>query len=97
MSEEIQFDGKPYISAQDAAREIGLSGDYVARLARTGRLPARRVAGGAWFVEHEAANRYRIKGFKGRTAPVITDVSKSPLDRRPFGGAQYVLISLRPS
>jgi excisionase family DNA binding protein len=68
MSEGIQFDGKPYISAQDAAREIGLSGDYVARLARTGRLPAHRVAGGTWFVDHEAANGYRTKDFRSRSA-----------------------------
>ena len=68
MSEEIQFDGKPYISAQDAAREIGLSGDYVARLARTGRLPAHRVAGGTWFVDHEAVNGYRTKDFRSRSA-----------------------------
>jgi hypothetical protein len=53
MSDEIFFDGKVYIPARDAARELGLSGDYIARLAKGGRIPA-RLLGHDWFVDREA-------------------------------------------
>jgi hypothetical protein len=53
MSDEILFDGRVYVSAQSAAREIDMTGDYVARLARTGTLLAPRL-GRNWFVDQEA-------------------------------------------
>ena len=53
MSEEILFDEKVYVSAQDAARTIGVTGDYIARLAKTGQIPARRLCRN-WFVDRDA-------------------------------------------
>lgn len=54
MSQEIIFDGRAFISAQDAGREIGMTGDHIARLAKAGRIPARRL-GNIWFVDQDAA------------------------------------------
>jgi excisionase family DNA binding protein len=50
---EIFFDGKLYVSAHQAARTVGVTGDYIARLAKAGRIPARRL-GRSWFVDREA-------------------------------------------
>jgi hypothetical protein len=50
----IFFECRPYISTPDAGREIGLSSSYVARLAKTGEIPARRL-GHFWFVDQDAA------------------------------------------
>ena len=54
MTQVIFLGGRAYISAQDAGLEIGLTGSYVARLAKTGEIPAHRL-GHYWFVDQEAA------------------------------------------
>jgi hypothetical protein len=54
MMQVIFFDGRPYISAPDAGREIGLTSSYVVRLAKAGEIPARRL-GHFWFVDQDAA------------------------------------------
>ena len=38
MTDEIIFDGKLYVSAHDAARIVGVTGDYIARLAKSGQI-----------------------------------------------------------
>ena len=53
MTDEIIFDGKVYVSAHDAARAVGVTGHYIARLAKAGRIPARRL-GRNWCVDREA-------------------------------------------
>ena len=53
MTFEIPIDDKIYVAAPDAARQLGVSTDYVARLARTGRIPARRL-GYNWYIERDA-------------------------------------------
>jgi hypothetical protein len=40
MSNEIFLDGAAYISARDAARETGLSRDYLSKLAKAGKTTA---------------------------------------------------------
>jgi len=59
MNDEIIFDGKVHVSAHEAARAVGVTGDYVARLAKAGRIPARRL-GRKWYVDREAVRtRYK--------------------------------------
>lgn len=53
MTQELLIDGRIYISASDAAKESGLSAHHIARLAREGRIPARRLAHN-WYVERAA-------------------------------------------
>jgi excisionase family DNA binding protein len=57
MSMKIPFDGKVFISVSDAGRELGVTADYVARLARMGRIPARRL-GRHWYVERDAVTSW---------------------------------------
>ncbi|MBI4094050.1 helix-turn-helix domain-containing protein, partial [Candidatus Kaiserbacteria bacterium] len=53
MSDEILFDGVRYISASDAGHLAGFTRDYVARLCKEGKLPARRI-GKQWYTSKEA-------------------------------------------
>lgn len=66
MSDEIFFDGRRYISAQDAAVRSNFTRDYVARLCRDGRLVGRRV-GKAWFVAEDSLNTFLIESGRSRT------------------------------
>ncbi|MEU2251160.1 helix-turn-helix domain-containing protein [Streptomyces sp. NPDC019224] len=46
------------LTAYEAAALMGCSTEYVRRLARTGRVPARR-AGPAWLINRQALDAYR--------------------------------------
>jgi hypothetical protein len=41
MSDEIFLGGKAYVSTKDAARMVGVTGDYISRLARAGATDTR--------------------------------------------------------
>ena len=58
-----------YITASDGGRFVGYTGDYVARLAREGKVAGRRI-GHQWFVEKEslavfAADAEKQKRLRG--------------------------------
>lgn len=55
----FSIDGILYISASEAAREIGVTAAYVARLARTNMIPGHQI-GGVWYVDQ------RVIGERGR-------------------------------
>lgn len=46
------------LTAHEAAHLLGCSTEYARRLARTGRVPARR-AGPAWLIDRQALDAYR--------------------------------------
>lgn len=50
MSVSVHLNGKFFLSSKEAARLSGYTSDYVARLARLGKVSATRV-GSQWFVE----------------------------------------------
>src|SRR3989344_6161189 len=50
MSDAIFFDGKKYISANEASLSAGFTRDYIARLCRDGKVRGRRI-GKNWYVE----------------------------------------------
>lgn len=50
---ELDIQGKKYISSKRAAEITGYAKDYVGQLARQGKVPATRV-GRAWYVDEEA-------------------------------------------
>jgi hypothetical protein len=60
MTDEIIFDGKLYVSAHDAARIVGVTGDYIARLAKSGQIPARRLCRNEQATENPAVLHLRI-------------------------------------
>src|SRR3989344_5639505 len=59
MSDEIFFDGKRFISANDAASSADLTRDYIARLCRDGRVAGRRI-GKNWYVDQASLKAFLI-------------------------------------
>lgn len=55
--DELDLQGKKYISSKRAAEVTGYAKDYVGQLARGGKVPATRV-GRAWYVELNAIKRH---------------------------------------
>lgn len=60
MTEQSVSQSKNYISATEAAKLIGYSSDYVARLAREGKIAAQRVKR-QWFVEPESLKLFSLE------------------------------------
>src|SRR3989338_10800264 len=59
MADEIFFDGKRFISANDAASSADLTRDYIARLCRDGRVAGRRI-GKNWYVDQASLRTFLI-------------------------------------
>src|SRR4051812_41884706 len=53
MSDDLHFGGVRYISASDAAEQVGFTRDYISKLCRDGKVQARRI-GKNWFVEPDS-------------------------------------------
>lgn len=63
MTQELLIDGRIYISASDAAKESGLSARHITRLAKEGKIAARRLAH-QWYVERAALPSHRTTGLQ---------------------------------
>ena len=50
MLNELIIDGALFVAAKNAAARAGITPDYLTRWCREGRVHARRLAGGVWFV-----------------------------------------------
>ena len=50
MLNELIIDGALFVAAKKAAARAGITPDYLTRWCREGRVQARRLAGGVWFV-----------------------------------------------
>ncbi len=59
MSDEIFFDGKRYISANEAGASSGLTRDYIARLCRDGKISGRRI-GKHWYVGQDSFRDFLV-------------------------------------
>jgi excisionase family DNA binding protein len=57
MTESFIIDGLNYISIRDAAAASHLSTEYLARLARSGRIRARMI-GRTWFIETDSLQQF---------------------------------------
>jgi hypothetical protein len=57
MTESLIIDGLNYISIRDAAADSHLSTEYLARLARSGRIRARMI-GRMWFIETDSLQQF---------------------------------------
>ena len=67
MSSSIQFQGKDYLSSKEAGSISGYTNDYISRLAREGKIDARRV-GTQWFVEPKSLDAFLQFAEKAREA-----------------------------
>ena len=55
--DNLEIEGKEYISAKRAAREHSYTMDYVGQLIRSGKLVGKKV-GRAWYVEQDSLSAY---------------------------------------
>ena len=60
MTDEISSDGLRYVSAAEAALKCDLHRDYIARLAREGKVQGRRV-GRNWYINEDSLKSFVIK------------------------------------
>lgn len=75
--DELELQGKIYISSKRASQITGYAKDYVGQLARGNKLPATRV-GRAWYVEKAA-----LLAHAGEKGPVNTvGASDTPIEER---------------
>ena len=52
-----RIDGKEYLSAKDAGRAFGYTSDYVAKLAREGKIDGKKI-GRSWFVNEHSLDSF---------------------------------------
>lgn len=65
----LQINGRNHISADQAARQAGLSRDHICKLARRGALVG-RVLAGAWYIEQESVRSFiALRAKNGSTKP----------------------------
>lgn len=70
--DELEIQGKKYISSKRASELTGYAKDYVGQLARAGKVPGTRV-GRAWYVDEAS-----ILGLAGPTNVHQSDFTHSP-------------------
>jgi hypothetical protein len=58
--EVLVLDGKSYVKASKAARDLGYATDYVGQLCRTGQVDAHLI-GRTWYVDREQLGTHRVE------------------------------------
>ncbi len=58
--ETLVLDGKTYVKASKAARDLGYATDYVGQLCRSGKVPAHLI-GRTWYVDATELGTHRIE------------------------------------
>jgi hypothetical protein len=66
--DELEIDGKKYLSSKRAAREHKYHIDYIGQLIRAGRVAGRKV-GRSWYVEEASLKEYLISEGNAPAAP----------------------------
>ena len=69
--DEIELEGRKYISARKAAKQYGYTADYIGQLIRSGKLLGRKIGKG-WFVEGVSLEAYMggapVSAFRTETS-----------------------------
>lgn len=58
--EVLVFDGKNYVKASKAARDLGYATDYVGQLCRSGKVDAHLI-GRTWYVDQEMLSSHKVE------------------------------------
>lgn len=83
--DELEIEGKKYLSSRRAAREHKYHIDYIGQLIRAGRVEGKKV-GRSWYVEAESLKSYLLAENQSQPAPVAQAVSAplaAPLVEKP--------------
>jgi hypothetical protein len=89
MSNDIQIDGKSYISSKRAAELSGYAQDYIGQLARKSLIDARRI-GGLWYVSMESLQDYKKKAEEFKPEPPARVDAPEPGTLVFFDGKEYL-------
>src|ERR1700722_5857714 len=89
MSEEMQIDGKSYISSKRASHLSGYAQDYIGQLARKALIDARRI-GGLWYIYMESLENYKQKAGEFKPEPPVRPESTEPGTLIFFDGKEYL-------
>lgn len=92
MSEEMEIDGKQYISSKRASVISGYAQDYIGQLARKSLIEARRI-GGLWYVSMESLDTYKQKAAEFKPEPPARIDTKEPSALVFFDGKEYLSAS----
>jgi hypothetical protein len=96
MSDEMNIEGKTYISSKRASSLSDYAQDYIGQLCRAGLLDARRV-GGLWFVTLESIENHKLNAEQQKVAQALalskTQSSKEAKEQDSFvalDGKSYI-------
>jgi|SRR5665213_1659627 len=90
MSEEMQIEGKTYISSKRAAQLSGYAQDYIGQLARKALIDARRI-GGLWYVSMDSLEAYKKKADEYKPEPpTVRSEATEPGTLVFFDGKEYL-------
>ncbi len=70
--DELNIEGKNYISSKRAAALTGYAKDYVGQLCREGRVEARLV-GRSWYVYEPSIRKHRFEGGEGVSVVEVSE------------------------
>ncbi len=73
--DEMELEGRTFVSARKASEITGYEQDYIGQLARMGRVVARQI-GRAWFIDHESLLSHKAAGRKSYRKK--NTISKAP-------------------
>lgn len=90
MSDEVELNGKRYISSKRASEVGGYARDYIGQLARSGSIDAQRV-GGLWYVNMDSLDAYKKNADSYiPTPPTVQSASDSSDTIVTFDGKEYI-------
>jgi len=68
--DELEIDGKKYLSSKRAAREHKYHIDYIGQLIRAGKVHGKKV-GRSWYVEESSLKSYLLAEAGGQATPAL--------------------------
>jgi len=89
MSDEMQIEGKSYISSKRASELSGYAQDYIGQLSRKSLIEARRI-GGLWYVSMDSLNAYKKKAEEFKPEPPTRVETTEPGTLIFFDGKEYL-------
>jgi len=92
MSDEIQVEGKEYISSKRASDLTSYAQDYIGQLARKGYIDAHRI-GGLWYVSMESLSEYKQKAADYKPEPSVRAHGQDLESFVAFDGKDYISAS----
>jgi hypothetical protein len=90
----LVLDGKSYVKAGKAARELGYATDYVGQLCRSGKIKSHLI-GRTWYVDQEELSTHKIEKKRSSRQKAREQVRKVLNERREETTNTYKNIAIR--